>query len=40
MKKKSSTNMYEGLASYVLPAGVLDYFEVTNFAEESTDDKN
>lgn len=40
MKKKSNINMYEGLASYFLPAGVLDYFEVTDFAEEAADDKN
>lgn len=30
--------MYEGLASYFLPKGVLDYFEVTNFAEIPTRD--
>ena len=30
--------MYEGLASYFLPPGVLDYFEVTDFAEVPTRD--
>ena len=28
--------MYEGLASYFLPTGVLEYFEVTDFAEDPT----
>jgi hypothetical protein len=28
--------MYEGLASYFLPTGVLEYFEVTDFAEVPT----
>ena len=32
--------MYEGLASYFLPSGVLEYFEVTDFAEERTRDKD
>lgn len=40
MKKKSEINMYEGLASYFLPSGVLEYFEVTDFAEESSKDKD
>ena len=30
--------MYEGLASYFLPTGVLEYFEVTDFAEVPTQD--
>ena len=30
--------MYEGLASYFLPPGVLEYFEVTDFAEVPTQD--
>ena len=30
--------MYEGLASYFLPAGVLEYFEVTDFTEIPTQD--
>ena len=30
--------MYEGLASYFLPSGVLKYFEVTAFAEEPVHD--
>ena len=28
--------MYKGLASYILPDGVLDYFDVVDFAEEPT----
>lgn len=32
--------MYEGLASYFLPEGVLEYFEVSDFAEVPTSDKN
>ena len=30
--------MYEGLASYFLPTGVLEYFEVTDFAEVPAQD--
>ena len=30
--------MYEGLASYFLPTGVLEYFEVTDFTEIPTQD--
>jgi hypothetical protein len=30
--------MYEGLASYFLPTGVLEYFEVTDFCEVPTQD--
>ena len=32
--------MYKGLASYFLPEGVLEYFDVTDFAEVPTKDKN
>lgn len=32
--------MYEGLASYFLPEGVLEFFEVTDFAEVATKDKD
>ena len=32
--------MYEGLVSYFLPSGILEYFEVTDFAEVSTMDKD
>ena len=32
--------MYEGLASYFLPEGVLKYFEVTDFATQRTLDKD
>lgn len=38
MKQTKNINMYEGLASYFLPSGVLEYFEVTDFAEESVGD--
>ena len=31
--------MYEGLASYFLPTGVMEYYEVTDFAEVPTKDK-
>lgn len=36
MNSISNINMYEGLASYFLPTGVLEYFEVTDFAEVPT----
>ena len=38
MNRISNINMYEGLASYFLPTGVLEYFEVTDFAEVPTQD--
>ncbi|MBQ0080353.1 MAG: hypothetical protein KBS95_02225 [Alistipes sp.] len=38
MKRNNNTNMYEGLASYFLPSGILEYFEVTNFTEIPTRD--
>jgi len=31
--------MYEGQASYFLPSGVLEYFELTDYAEVTTRDK-
>ena len=31
--------MYEGLASYFLPSGVLEYFELTDYEEITTRDK-
>lgn len=34
MNQTSNVNMYEGLMSYFLPTGVLEYFEVADFAEE------
>lgn len=34
MKQESDINMYMGLASYILPDGVLEYFDVVDFAEE------
>ena len=36
----SNINMYEGLVSYFLPSGILEYFEVTDFSEVSTMDKD
>ncbi|WP_278910896.1 hypothetical protein [Leyella stercorea] len=36
MEHKTDINMYKGLASYILPDGVLDYFDVVDFAEEPT----
>ena len=38
MNLNSNINMYEGLASYFLPTGVLEYFEVTDFCEVPTQD--
>lgn len=40
MNQNSTPNMYKGLASYFLPEGVLEYFDVTDFAEVPTKDKN
>lgn len=40
MAQNSDINMYEGLASYFLPEGVLEFFEVTDFAEVPTTDKD
>lgn len=34
MNQNGNKNMYEGLASYFLPEGVLKYFEVTDFATQ------
>ena len=36
MEHKTDINMYKGLAAYILPDGVLDYFDVVDFAEEPT----
>lgn len=38
MKNIEDINMYKGLASYFLPDGVLDYFDVVDFAEEPSPD--
>ena len=38
MKNIEDINMYKGLASYFLPDGVLDYFDVVDFAEEPAPD--
>lgn len=40
MIRNSNINMYEGLASYFLPSGILEYFEVADFAEVPTTDKD
>lgn len=40
MKKAEDINMYKGLASYFLPEGVLDYFDVVDFAEDPAPDGN
>ena len=40
MKNIEDINMYKGLASYFLPDGVLDYFDVVDFAEEPAPDDN
>lgn len=40
MNQNDNINMYEGLASYFLPEGVLKYFEVTDFATQRTLDKD
>lgn len=34
MNHVSDINMYKGLASYFLPDGVLEYFDVVDFTEE------
>lgn len=34
MKDNADINMYKGLASYILPDGVLEYFDVVDFVEE------
>ena len=39
MNQNGNINMYEGLASYFLPEGVLECFEVTDFATQRTKDK-
>ena len=36
MKNDADINMYKGLASYILPDGVLEYFDVVGFVEEPT----
>ena len=36
MKHEADINMYKGLVSYFLPDGVLEYFDVVEFAEEPT----
>lgn len=38
MKKNIDADMYKGLASYILPEGILEYFEVVDFDEEPVDD--
>lgn len=36
MEHQTDINMYKGLASYFLPDGVLDCFDVVDFAEGPT----
>lgn len=38
MKKNIDADMYKGLASYILPEGILEYFEVVDFDEEPVGD--
>jgi len=40
MAKKDSSFDYETLVRYMLPAGILDYFEVTKIEEEVTNEKD
>ncbi len=40
MKQTGDVNVYEGLASYFLPEGALNYFEVVDFAVQPTSDKD
>ena len=40
MAKKHSTFDYELLVRYMLPQGMLDYFEITKIEEEVTDEKD
>ena len=40
MNDASDINMYKGLASYFLPDGVLEYFDVVDFAEDSAPGDN
>ena len=38
MKNAEDINMYKGLAYYFLPDGVLEYFDVVDFAESLAPD--
>ena len=40
MKYQADNDMYKGLASYFLPDGILEYFDVVDFAEETTPENN
>lgn len=40
MAKKISSFDYEKLVRYMLPKGILDYFEITDISEEVTDEKD
>lgn len=40
MAKKHTSFNYETLVRYMLPAGILDYFEITKIDEEVTDGKD
>lgn len=40
MAKKHTSSNYETLARFVLPVGILDYFEIIKIDEEVTDEKD
>ncbi len=40
MAKKISSFDYEKLVRYMLPKGILDYFEITDISDEVTDEKD
>ena len=40
MAKKNTTFDYETLVRYMLPEGILDYFEISKIDEEVTDEKD
>ncbi len=40
MAKKNTSFDYEKLVRYMLPNGILDYFEITNVSEEVTNEKD
>ena len=40
MAKKNTTFDYETLVRYMLPEGILDYFEISKINEEVTDEKD
>lgn len=40
MAEKHTSSNYETLVRFMLPAGILDYFEITKIDEEVTDEKD